>query len=66
MLTPTEYEQLSTAIKCMGAINLVNQGGDHVLMHNVLVLISRFAEGNTVSSPPPADDTLKTELRANE
>lgn len=44
MLTPKEFEQLTTAIQCMQALNLSNAGGDHVLRHNVLVLISRFAE----------------------
>lgn len=44
MLTPREFDQLKTAIECMQAVNLVNAGGDHISRHNVLVLLSRFAE----------------------
>lgn len=44
MLTPTEFEQLKVAIECMQSIDLVNGGGEHVLKHNVIVLISKFAE----------------------
>lgn len=44
MLTPREWDQIKIAIDCMQSIHLVNAGGDHVLRHNVLVLLSRFAE----------------------
>lgn len=50
MLTPLEHEQLKTAIECMQGIDFVNQGGVHVLKHNVLVLISRFAEEDPVET----------------
>jgi len=48
MLTPNEHEQLKTAVECMEVIDLVNRGGEHVLKHNVLVLISRFAKDEFV------------------
>lgn len=66
MLTPREWEQLKTAIQCMDGIDLVNRGGIHVSQHNVLVLISRFADEESSCFVPDAPEDLKNERVNNQ